>query len=97
MRDHVNEKQCLEEFQSAQTFVSLCNDSLSRSAAAHRRCLLDCPDAADRLDVDRRQVVQVIETNDVELGEDNLKHDELSRTILTFFSRHFQRVSGHSN
>ena len=74
MRDHVNEKQCLEEFQSAQIFVSLCDDSLSRSAAAHRRCLLDRPDAADGLDVDRRQVVQVIETDDVELGVDNLKH-----------------------
>ena len=75
MRDHVNEKQCLEEFQSAQTFVSLCGDSLSRSAAAHRRCLLDRPDVVDGLDVDRRQVVQVIETDDVELSEDNLKHD----------------------
>lgn len=40
--------------------------------AGHRRCLLHCPDAADGLDVDRGKTVQVIETDDVELGVDNV-------------------------
>lgn len=39
--------------------------------AWHRRCL-HSSDAADGLDVDRGKTVQVIETDDVELGVDNI-------------------------
>merc|ERR1719350_1814112 len=40
--------------------------------AGHRGCLLHSSDAADGLDVDRGKTVQVIETDDVELGVDNV-------------------------
>ena len=54
---------------------SLWVDSLSGSVATHSRRVLDLPDAGDGLDVDWGQAVQVIQTDDVELGVDNLKYE----------------------
>ena len=60
--------------------------SVSDSLAGHRGCVLHSSDAADGLDVDWGKTVQVIQTDDVELGVNNLKYDCLinTRTITLF-------------